>query len=222
MLYMFLLRKTFLMWVFYWKNSASFRFDFPFFPQISIDIDWGQGERKKCFFTLLKNLFNFVCKKQSRMLTKISVFLNMKFTFLSHFLLRKTQKKIGFLIEKIQHFLYKNVLFLWCIFGNFAQWKMRFFLRKNGEKIRFFIAFPAIFRDFCKIEKNSQVQNFWRILKGAPCKYTGRSWADHGQIMGRSWADHGQIMSRSWALVDFQRGSERLSRKKADNRADNR
>ena len=99
---------------------------------------------------------------------------------------------------------------------------MRFFLRKNGEKIRFFIAFPAIFRDFCKIEKNSQVQNFWRILKGAPCKYTGRSWADHGQIMGRSWADHGQIMSRSWALVDFQRRSERLSRKKADNRADNR
>ena len=76
---------------------------------------------------------------------------------------------------------------------------MRFFLRKNGEKIRFFIAFPAIFRDFCKIEKNSQVQNFWRILKGAPCKYTGRSWADHGQIMGRSWADHGQIMGRSWA-----------------------
>ena len=40
--------------------------------------------------------------------------------------------------------------------------------------------------------------------------------------MGRSWADHGQIMGRSWALVDFQRRSERLSRKKADNRADNR
>ena len=61
---------------------------------------------------------------------------------------------------------------------------MRFFLRKNGEKIRFFIAFPAIFRDFCKIEKNSQVQNFWRILKGAPCNLQ----ADHRQIMGRSWA----------------------------------
>ena len=81
---------------------------------------------------------------------------------------------------------------------------MRFFLRKNGEKIRFFIAFPAIFRDFCKIEKNSQVQNFWRILKGAPCKYTGRSWADHGQIMGRSWADHGRWLIFKEEVSDYR------------------
>ena len=39
-----------------------------------------------------------------------------------------------------------------------------------------------------RIEKKLQVQNFWRILKGAPCKYTG----DHRQIMG--------IMGRSWAV----------------------
>ena len=81
---------------------------------------------------------------------------------------------------------------------------MRFILRKNGEKIRFFIAFPAIFRDFCKIEKNSQVQNFWRILKGAPCKYTGRSWADHGQIMGRSWADHGRWLIFKGEVSDYR------------------
>ena len=35
-----------------------------------------------------------------------------------------------------------------------------------------------------RIEKKSQVQNFWRILKGAPCNLQ----ADHRQIMGRSWA----------------------------------
>ena len=61
MLYMFLLRKKSNVGFLIEKNSASFRFDFTFFPQISIGIDWGQGERKKCFFTLLKNyLISFV------------------------------------------------------------------------------------------------------------------------------------------------------------------
>ena len=72
---------------------------------------------------------------------------------------------------------------------------MRFFLRKNGEKIHFFIAFSAIFRDFCEIEKNSQVQNFWAFLWGDPVNI----WGDHGQIMG----DHGQIMGKSWAMLGF-------------------
>ena len=35
-----------------------------------------------------------------------------------------------------------------------------------------------------RIEKKSQVHNFWRILKGGPCNLQ----ADHRQIMGRSWA----------------------------------
>ena len=53
-----------------------------------------------------------------------------------------------------------------------------------AKKIRFFIAFSAIFRDFCEIEKNSEVQIFWAFLRGGPVNI----WADHGQIMGRSWA----------------------------------
>ena len=73
--------------------------------------------------------------------------------------------------------------------------KNTLFLKKNGEKIRFFIAFSAIFRDFCEIEKNSQVQIFWAFLRGDPVN----TWGDHGQIMG----DHGQIMGRSWAMLGF-------------------
>ena len=46
--------------------------------------------------------------------------------------------------------------------------KNTLFLKKNGEKIRFFIAFSAIFRDFCEIEKNSQVQIFSAFL-GVGC-----------------------------------------------------
>ena len=49
-------------------------------------------------------------------------------------------------------------------------------------------AFSAFFREFCKIEKILQVQNFLRIFLVAPGKYTG----DHRQIMG--------IMGRSWAV----------------------
>ena len=60
------------------------------------------------------------------MLTKISVFLNIKFTFLSHFLLRKTQKNIGFLIEKIQHFLYKIYCFYDAFLGTLLNEKYAF------------------------------------------------------------------------------------------------
>ena len=80
--------------------------------------------------------------------------------------------------------------------------------------------FHCVFCDFSRFLRNRKKftnTKFLGIFKGGPCKYMGRSWADHG----RSWADHGQIMGRSWALVHFQRRSERLSRKKADNRADN-
>ena len=78
------------------------------------------------FSYVVKNLFDFVCKKQSRMLAKISVFLNIKFTFLSHFLLRKTQKNIGFLIEKIQHFLYKIYCFYDAFLGTLLNEKYAF------------------------------------------------------------------------------------------------
>ena len=78
------------------------------------------------FSYVVKNLFDFVCKKQSRMLAKISVFLNIKFTFLSHFLLRKTQKNIGFLIEKIQHFLYKMYCFYDAFLGTLLNEKCAF------------------------------------------------------------------------------------------------
>ena len=60
------------------------------------------------------------------MLTKISVFLNIKFTFSSHFLLRKTQKNIGFLIEKIQHFLYKMYCFYDAFLGTLLNEKCAF------------------------------------------------------------------------------------------------
>ena len=65
--------------------------------------------------------------------------------------------------------------------------KNTLFLKKKWRKIHFFIAFSAIFRDFCGIEKNSQVQNFWRILQGGPVNYRlimGRSWADENDIKG--------------------------------------
>ena len=66
-------------------------------------------------------------------------------------------------------------------------------LAENDDRSRvlkncIFHWFWALFRNFCKTEKFSQVQNFLRIFTVAPCKYTG----DHRQIMG--------IMGRSWAV----------------------
>ena len=61
-----------------------------------------------------------------------------------------------------------------------------------------------------RIEKNLQVQNFWRILKGAPCKYTG----DHRQIMGRSWAvsrnvqNYTQIVSNPYIITSAESALE--------------
>ena len=126
MLYMFLLRKTFLMWVFWLKKFGIFSIWFYIFPT-NFNWHWlGSGGTQKMFFYVVKKLFNFVCKKQSRMLTKISVFLNMKFTFLSHFLLRKTPENVGFLIEKIQHFLYKNLCFYNAFLGTLLNKKYAF------------------------------------------------------------------------------------------------
>ena len=82
--------------------------------------------------------------------------------------------------SKVHH----NSIKFECIFGVFAQWKTRFFLSKKVFKNCIFHWFWALFRNFCKTEKFSQVQNFLRIFTVAPCKYTG----DHRQIMGRSWA----------------------------------
>ena len=168
MLYIFLLRKTFLMWVFYWKNSASFRFDFPFFPQISIDIDWGQGGRKKCFFTLLKNLFNFVCKKQSRMLTKISVFLNMKFTFLSHFLLRKTQKKYRFFNWKNSAFLIQKCIVFMMHFWELCLMKNALFLKKKWRKNPVFHCVSCDFSRFLQNRKKFTSTKFLAHFEGSP------------------------------------------------------
>ena len=126
MLYIFLLRKTFFMWVFWLKKFSIFSIWFSIFPT-NFNWHWlGSGGTQKMFFYVVKKLFNFVCKKQSRMLTKISVFLNMKITFLSHFLLRKTQKNIGFLIEKIQHFLYKMYCFYDAFLGTLLNEKCAF------------------------------------------------------------------------------------------------
>ena len=101
---------------------------------------------------------------------------------------------MGFLIEKFSISYTKISVFI-MHFWELCLVKNTLFLKKNGEKIRFFIAFSAIFRDFCEIEKNSQVQNFWAFLWGDPVNI----WGDHGQIMG----DHGQIMGRSWAMLGF-------------------
>ena len=83
---------------------------------------------------------------------------------------------------------HQNSIKFECIFGVFAQWKTRFFLSKKVLKNCIFHWFWALFRNFCKTEKFSQVQNFLRIFTVAPCKYTG----DHRQIMG--------IMGRLWAI----------------------
>ena len=127
MLYMFLLRKTFFNVGFLIEKIQHF-FDliFHFSHKFQLTLIGVRGNAKNVFFTLLKNLFDFVCKKQSRMLAKISVFLNIKFTFLSHFLLRKTQKNIGFLIEKIQHFLYKMYCFYDAFLGTLLNEKCAF------------------------------------------------------------------------------------------------
>ena len=79
---------------------------------------------------------------------------------------------------------HQNSIKFECIFELFAQWKTRFVLSKKVFKNCIFHWFWALFRNFCKTEKFSQVQNFLRIFTVAPCKYTG----DHRQIMGRSWA----------------------------------
>ena len=83
---------------------------------------------------------------------------------------------------------HQNSIRFECIFGVFAQWKTRFFLSKKVFKNCIFHWFWPLFRNFCKTEKFSQVQNFLRIFTVAPGKYTG----DHRQIMG--------IMGRSWAV----------------------
>ena len=109
---------------------------------------------------------------------------------------------MGFLIEKFSISYTKIGVFI-MHFWELCLMKNTLFLKKNGEKIRFFIAFSAIFRDFCEIEKNSQVQIFWAFLKGGPVNIWGdhgQIMGDHGQIMGRSWADHG----RCWVLVGFR------------------
>ena len=73
--------------------------------------------------------------------------------------------------------------------------------------------FHCVFCDFSRFLRNRKKftsTNFLGIFKGGPCKYMGRSWADHG----RSWADHGQIMGDAgfwwvfaaygWVLVGFR------------------
>ena len=79
---------------------------------------------------------------------------------------------------------HQNSIKFECIFELFAQWKTRFVLSKKVFKNCIFHWFWALFRNFCKTEKFSQVQKCLRIFTVAPCKYTG----DHRQIMGRSWA----------------------------------
>jgi len=124
----------------------------------------------------------------------MKIIFKFKINFKSFLIKKNYFKKCWFLIEKFSISYTKIGVFI-MHFWELCLMKNTLFLKKNGEKIRFFIAFSAIFRDFCEIEKNSQVQIFWAFLKGGPVNI----WGDHGQIMG----DHGQIMGRSWAMLGF-------------------
>ena len=84
--------------------------------------------------------------------------------------------------------------------------KNTFFLKQKSIENCIFHWFWALFRNFCKTEKFSQVQNFLRIFTVAPCKYTG----DHRQIMGRSWAvsrivqNYAQIVSNPYIITSAE------------------
>ena len=77
--------------------------------------------------------------------------------------------------------------------------KNTLFLKKKWRKNPLFHCVFCDFSRFLRNRKKFTSTNFLGIFEGGPCKYMGRSWADHG----RSWADHGQIMGRSWAMLGF-------------------
>ena len=77
--------------------------------------------------------------------------------------------------------------------------KNTLFLKKKWRKKPLFHCVFCDFSRFLRNRKKFTSTNFLGIFKVGPCKYMGRSWADHG----RSWADHGQIMGRSWAMLGF-------------------
>ena len=68
--------------------------------------------------------------------------------------------------------------------------KNTLFLKKKWRKNPLFHCVFCDFSRFLRNRKKFTSTKFLGIFKGGPCKYMGRSWADHG----RSWADHGQIM----------------------------
>ena len=105
---------------------------------------------------------------------------------------------------------HQNSIKFECIFELFAQWKTRFVLSKKVFKNCIFHWFWALFRNFCKTEKFSQVQKCLRIFTVAPCKYTG----DHRQIMGRSWAvsrivqNYAQIVPNPYIITSAESALE--------------
>ena len=78
-----------------------------------------------------------------------------------------------------------------------------FLLRKKFEKIDIFHRFLHIFRNFRKIEKFLQVQNFFAFFPG-----------DHGAIMGRSWG-----ASAPWGdMVGIERRNAKNGRIRSEKR----
>ena len=131
---------------------------------------------------------------------KFSVFSQYKFYIFKHvFLLRKiVLKNVGFLIEKFSISYTKIGVFI-MHFWELCLMKNTLFLKKKWRKKPLFHCVFCDFSRFLRNRKKFTSTKFLGIFKGEPCKYMGRSWADHG----RSWADHGQIMGRSWAMLGF-------------------
>ena len=105
---------------------------------------------------------------------------------------------MGFLIEKFSISYTKIGVFI-MHFWELCLMKNTLFLKKKWRKKPLFHCVFCDFSRFLRNRKKFTSTKFLGIFKGGPCKYMGRSWADHG----RSWADHGQIMGRSWAMLGF-------------------
>ena len=168
MLYIFLLRKTFFNVGFLIEKIQHFFDLISIFPT-NFNWHWlGSGGTQKMFFYVVKKLFNFVCKKQSRMLTKISVFLNMKFTFLSHFLLRKTQKKYRFFNWKSSAFLIQKCIVFMMHFWELCLMKNALFLKKKWRKNPVFHCVSCDFSRFLQNRKKFTSTKFLAHFEGSP------------------------------------------------------
>ena len=114
-----------------------------------------------------------------------------------------------FLLKKISISYTKIGVFI-MHFWELCLMKNTLFLKKKWRKNPLFHCVFCDFSRFLRNRKKFTSTKFLGIFMGGPCKYMGRSWADHG----RSWADHGQIMGDAgfwwvfaaygWVLVGFR------------------